>query len=61
MDRTPFPQARIDQIVAEGMALVREGEERMAHERARGWRCTCCNILMKTPSPNGECVDCQRL
>jgi len=55
--RTPFPQARIDQIVEENYALMREVEERMAHERASGLRCACCNTLTADPRPKW-CPEC---
>jgi hypothetical protein len=57
MDRTQFPQERIDEIVAEGMALMREVEERMARERASGLRCLCCNTLLTDVKPKW-CPEC---
>jgi len=57
MDRTQFPQERIEQIVAENYALVRKVEERMAQERANGLRCSCCNTLTSDPKPKW-CPEC---
>jgi hypothetical protein len=58
MDRKPFPQERIDEIVEENFAVMRQVEETMAQERAQGLRCMCCNTLLTHARPQW-CPECR--
>lgn len=60
-ERTPFPQERIDQIVAEVMAATEAADEARAKAVAAGARCMCCDEPLPPGPPGRECDACQNL
>lgn len=57
----PLSRQRIAEIVEEGLAMYRKGDETLALERAAGRRCSCCNDPMVERSPTGECERCRSM
>lgn len=55
----PFPQERIDEIVAEVFAAQEAADEARAKAVAAGTRCICCDAPPLPPGPPGrECDTC---
>jgi len=61
MGKLSLSDKRLGEIVDEVDAQMRIAEDIAIRERLGGLRCSCCNTLMKTPSPSGECPSCQEL